>query len=270
MPMSPRLLRPRASGARHPETLDWAARATANGGTIDTASLAAADAFCRAIDAGGIRGKLSYVNLLIGSNLSAALVPLYRSFSFGGTTYGNATATNNNFTSDNYTLSGGLNVASAQRNLNLSTALSWATSLFDLHMGAGVSQAGTTGQFSMVAQGAFDTNNRTFIDVNAGAYRGFLGGGNVNASVSGINGRFITSRLSQTSLRSYRDGSGGTLNTGSVSDVDRSALDTLVGSTNVSNGHSILYFHLGSGLTDGEVSILDAALASFLTIIGRS
>jgi hypothetical protein len=271
MGMNPRLLRPQASGARHPEALDWAARATANGGTVDTTSLAAADAFCRAIDAGGIRDKLSFVNLLIGGNLNAALVPLYRSFSRGGTTYGDATATNNNFTGDNYTLSGGLNVATTGRNLVFGTALSWATSVFDLHIGVGFSNTAASGNFNILLHGAFDSNNRTFVDMNSGNYRGNLGGSSVaNAGIaSQIGGRFVTSRVSQTSIRSYHNNAAGTENTTSISDVDRSSLNTQLGGT-AGSGFSFWYCHMGTGLTASNVSILDAAFVSYLTIMGRS
>jgi hypothetical protein len=94
MAMSPRLLRPRATV--HPEAAAWAARVVANGGTVGT-SLAAVSKFCAAIASAGIRDRFLRLNLFCGSNLNAALVPLYRGPSLGGTQYGNTTDTNNAF-----------------------------------------------------------------------------------------------------------------------------------------------------------------------------
>jgi hypothetical protein len=92
--MSPRLLRPRST--LHPEAAAWAARVVANGGTVGT-SLAAVSKFCAAIASAGIRDRFYRLNLFCGSNLNAALVPLYRGPSLGGTQYGNTTDTNNAF-----------------------------------------------------------------------------------------------------------------------------------------------------------------------------
>lgn len=96
MAMNPRLLRPLASGAAlHPEVQDWIARVTTAGGTASTSTLRAMSQFCAAIDAAGLRSLLARVNLFCGGSLTAALVPLYTSTSFGGAVTGNATDTNN-------------------------------------------------------------------------------------------------------------------------------------------------------------------------------
>ena len=91
MSMSPRLLRPRQTS--HPEAAAWAARVVANGGTVG-ASLAAVSKFCASIDSAGIRDRFFRMGIFCGSNLNAALVPLYRGPSLGGTQYGGATDTN--------------------------------------------------------------------------------------------------------------------------------------------------------------------------------
>jgi hypothetical protein len=77
MAMSPTLLRPRATV--HPEAAAWAARVVANGGTVGN-SLAAVSKFCAAIASAGIRDRFYRLNLFCGSNLNAALVPLYRNY----------------------------------------------------------------------------------------------------------------------------------------------------------------------------------------------
>jgi hypothetical protein len=92
MAMSPRLLRPRST--LHPEAAGWAARVVANGGSVSGTTLSAVSKFCAAIASAGIRDRFYRLNLFCGSNLNAALVPLYRGPSLGGTQYGNTTDTN--------------------------------------------------------------------------------------------------------------------------------------------------------------------------------
>ena len=106
MPMSPRLLRPIASGV-HPEAKVWQNAVIANSGTVSAGSVKAVSDFCKSIDAAGIRSKIWRLNLLCGGNLNAALVPLYRGPVSGGTTYGNTTDTNNGpFVSGDYAETG--------------------------------------------------------------------------------------------------------------------------------------------------------------------
>ena len=105
MAMSPRLLRPRAGGV-HPEAADWRSRVITNGGTVSASTLKAVDTFCKAISSAGLRDRFYRLNLFAGSNLSAALVPLYRGQSLGGTQFGNTTDTNNNFVSGDYSEGG--------------------------------------------------------------------------------------------------------------------------------------------------------------------
>jgi len=110
MPMSPRTLRPRVAGAAvHQEAADWKNRVIANGGASpSTATVKAVSDFCKSIDSNGLRSLLWRVNLMVGSDLSSALVPLYRSTSFTGTVQGNTTDTNSNFVSGDYSETSGL------------------------------------------------------------------------------------------------------------------------------------------------------------------
>jgi hypothetical protein len=103
--MSPRLLRPRSTGF-HPEAQAWRNAVIANGGTVSGSTLTAVSNFCRSIDAAGIRDRFYRLNLFAGTGLSAALVPLYRGQSLGGTQFGNATDTNSNFVSGDYVETG--------------------------------------------------------------------------------------------------------------------------------------------------------------------
>lgn len=99
----------------HREAIDWHNRVITNGGRVSKSTLKAVSDFCNRIDAGGIRGKFSRLNLICGDDLIAARVPLYRGLSFTGTQYGNTIDTNVNFVSGDYTErgnSGGLNAGS--------------------------------------------------------------------------------------------------------------------------------------------------------------
>jgi hypothetical protein len=79
--------------------------------------------FCAAIASAGIRDRFFRLNLLCGTGLNAALVPLYRGPSLGGTQYGNTTDTNVGglFVSANYNetgASGGLAGNGSNKYLN--------------------------------------------------------------------------------------------------------------------------------------------------------
>lgn len=106
MAMNPKLLRPRASGV-HLEAAAWKTAVVANGGTVSGSTLSAVDKFCKSIDSAGIRDRFYRLNLLCGTGLNAALVPLYRGPSRTGTQYGNTTDTNNGpFVSGDYAETG--------------------------------------------------------------------------------------------------------------------------------------------------------------------
>jgi hypothetical protein len=56
---------------------NWIDRVYANGGTVSSATASAVNTFCDAIDAASLRAAMYRTNLFCGSNLNAALVPLY-------------------------------------------------------------------------------------------------------------------------------------------------------------------------------------------------
>ncbi len=61
------------------EVKRWIDAAYTNGGTVSTSTADAVNVFANTIDSIGIRSKIYRLNLMCGNNLSAALVPLYRS-----------------------------------------------------------------------------------------------------------------------------------------------------------------------------------------------
>ena len=125
MPMSPRLLRPRASGV-HPEAASWRTRVVANGGSVSAATMQAVDRFCRSIDGAGIRDRFYRLNLFCGGNLNAVLVPLYRGPSRTGAQFGNTTDTNNGpFVSGDYSESSGLKGNGSSKYLETGVAMTF-------------------------------------------------------------------------------------------------------------------------------------------------
>lgn len=128
MPMSPRLLRPIASGVNR-DALDWRDRVVANSGSVSASTFQAVSKFCNDIDRAGIRDRFYRLNLFCGTGLNACLVPLYRGPSRTGTQYGNTTDTNNGpFVSADYNetgSNGGLNPnnTSSAKSLNTGFAI---------------------------------------------------------------------------------------------------------------------------------------------------
>ena len=84
-------LAPQVSNA---DAQDWINRVYANGGSVSSATAASVNQLCDSLDAASLRDRFYRLNLFCGSNLNAALVPLYRGPSLGGTQYGNTTDTN--------------------------------------------------------------------------------------------------------------------------------------------------------------------------------
>jgi len=109
-------LAPQVSNA---DAQDWVNRVYANGGTVSTSTANAVNSFCDAIDAASIRDRFYRLNLFAGTGLNAALVPVYRGTSLGGTQYGNATDTNvGPFVSGDYSESSGLKGNGSSKGLN--------------------------------------------------------------------------------------------------------------------------------------------------------
>jgi len=108
MPMSPRLLRPIASGL-HPEVQQWRNAVISGGGSASGSTLKAMSDFCRSIDAAGLRDRFYRLNLFCGNSdgsLAAVRRPLYRGPSSGGTQFGNVLDQNVNFVSGDYAETG--------------------------------------------------------------------------------------------------------------------------------------------------------------------
>ena len=173
--MSPRLLRPRASGGTHPEALDWATRVTTNGGTFTSNTLAAVSTFCASIERAGIRDRFYRLNLFCGDQLAAALVPLYRAESRTASARGNTTDTNNNFVSGDFNNTGsssGLTGNGTSKYLGTGINANSVTAS-NAHMGAGIAGVATGTAALRVVMGAFNNASNALLiyglDITAGS-----------------------------------------------------------------------------------------------------
>jgi hypothetical protein len=90
----------------HPDTVSWIARVAANGGSVSRSTVLAVNSFCNDIDLYGLRRRFYRLNLLCGSSLQSALVPLFVSESANATNRGFATDTNVSFVSADYAETG--------------------------------------------------------------------------------------------------------------------------------------------------------------------
>ena len=61
------------------DALNWESSVYEYGGSVSVKTLNAVSTFCNSIDAAGIRDRFYRLNLFCGSNLTAALIPVYRS-----------------------------------------------------------------------------------------------------------------------------------------------------------------------------------------------
>jgi hypothetical protein len=291
-PMSPRLLRPRASGtAVHPEALDWATRVTANGGTVSSNTLAAVSTFCTSINAeSGLRAAILRLNLFCGNSdasLNAVRTPLYLSGSFGGTTIGNTTDTNFNFVSGDYQETGsggGLKGNGSSKYLNTglngSTAISSGNNCHLSYSGTSLETSGdriAAGTFSVVTNGAF------IADIYAAYTNGRpvrIGGPNVGqfpvvTSPGTTEAHYIGTRTSATLLSLYRSGSLFGTNTSSQSTTIANVPITVFALNNAGDSQAytagrLRMYSIGNGLTAAQALAFSNAVIAFNTALGRA
>ena len=289
MSMSPRLLRPRQT--LHPEAASWASRVVANGGTVSGTTLSAVDKFCKAIASAGIRDRFYRLGIFAGSNLNAALVPLYRGPSLGGTQYGGTTDTNVGglFVSGNYNETTGLSTTAGggqYLNTGLSPNDMALADVQAMHLAAshgpiasgdldprpigahGPSdrfsfvlsiRASTTGQLG-VAMGRFNQLNSASIPSGAQPSASWIG-----------------SRTSATSLVIYKNGTADATLATSVTGIAAHAFPFFFGRINNAGsplGDSVVlphrHYSIGGALTGAQAASYESALSAFRTALGRT
>lgn len=285
MAMSPRLLRPIASGV-HPEAKVWQNAVIANSGSVSASTVKAVSDFCKSIDAAGIRSKIWRLNLLCGSDLNAALVPLYRGPSRTGTQYGNTTDTNNGpFVSGDYAetgASGGLKGNGSSKHLDTGFIQS-TIALSDIHLSASVRDLETSfagentllGIFNSVQtdfitlRQAVTTGNREFLAATFGAAAVSVAGASSESHVMGV-------RSSITFAALYQSGTQSATQTASVGSVATSSRPYFVfarnnqGTANSRTAARMRMYSIGQAIDATGAAAFATAVAAFNTALSRT
>jgi hypothetical protein len=291
MPMSPRLLRPRASGtAVHPEAVDWATRVTANGGTVSSNTLAAVSTFCASIALeSGLRSAILRLNLFAGNSdasLNAVRTPLYLSGSLGGATIGNTTDTNFNFVAGDYAETGsggGLKGDGTSKYLNTGFNYSSIPSANSTHLSfSGTSLETTSGD--RMALGSFefpgDLNRLCILDIQTGtSLRGYRSStvGQAQFNNSGITAEphMIGTRTSVTLNRVYRSGSQAAESTTTAGPTTFARPFAVFagnnnGTVSAFTAGRLRMYSIGNGLTAAQALAFSNAVIAFNTALGRA
>lgn len=266
----------------HHEAIDWASRVVSNGGTASMRTIREVSRFCRDIDAAGIRSKITRLNLFVGSGLSAALVPLYRSSSFGGSVVGNTTDTNVNFVAGDWNETGassGFLGNGSTKYLNPGVPGNTFTGA-DHHHGYGLraTQSGSAAYKNL--GGMFNGSNLAY-DVSARRNDSLL-----TARFGGLTSTFNAGEAVQSSSLAvgnivasypsvYRNGSAVGTNATASSNYTATTAWFIFALNN--NGTPINHtdarlnwYSIGSGLSSSQVTAFNDALNRFNTAMGRT
>lgn len=296
MSMSPRLMRPRQT--LHPEAASWASRVVANGGTVSGTTLSAVDKFCKAIASAGIRDRFYRLNLFCGTGLNAALVPLYRGPSLGGTQYGNATDTNlgsPSFLPTDYSESNGLQAmtaaqaagaTAATKHLNCGAVFAGLASHADSHLAADIKlhTGATYAQMPIIqvfadsvpAESYFSqhrlslTSARTLEHISGGTAQI-----NRTSLAEGVRHFVLSSRTDISTHAAYLNG-GSAIAGGSIASRSVNTAAELAPFANWNNGSSPSYRHImsaysfGRGFSPAEAAAYSDAMAAFKVAMGRT
>jgi hypothetical protein len=276
-------LRPQAANA---DAQDWIDRVYANGGTVSTSTANAVNSFCDAIDAAGIRDRFYRLNLFAGTGLNAALVPVYRGTSLGGTLYGNTTDTNNGpFVSGDYSEATGLYPGATNTSKYLNTGFPANTiSAGSAHLGLGILAANTlTGYRTGIgtynnAANAFEVGLRSANSTQLTAYFSRFGtatdtfGDNIGVTGSSLAGGNIVAAWPTM----YRGGVA--TGTDATTSQDYPSAHNFYVFANNNSGTSVInysnprlgWYSVGETMTSAQAEDFNDALVALYSSLGRS
>ena len=282
----PVVLRRRASN--NADAQDWINRVYANGGTVSSSTAAAVSTFCDAIDAASIRDRFYRLNLFCGgtsqslAGLNACLVPLYRGPSLGGTQYGNATDTNNAFTTTDYSETSGLGPqATSSTTKYLDTGFAGTSFGATRHVGVFIPAAGYTASNShsyLGSSGAGAVNHIGILLQDNGICAIDSAGGSYNASGATYlltAGHYVgnTPSGSFTLRRTWRNGvaigSGGDATATATSSTMYVFAENRNGTVARRTANGMYGYHFGLDITSAQAEALRSAFNTFATAIGR-
>jgi hypothetical protein len=261
----------------------WINRVYANGGTVSTATANAVNTFCNDIESAGLRDRFYRLNLFAGTGLSAALVPLFRGPSLGGTQFGGATDTNTNFVSGDYVetgATGGLLGNGTSKHLNTGFRTQDFASVSDVHLG--IWWRGGTVTDTRRHIGCFGASGDNFhIDTRLA-----VGGGNLavlgqsTQITTGVLDQseqsIIASRTSTTNAVFYKNGTSAGTSTASVTGVTGTSqvIGVFTGLFSGTTGgawspHRLNGYSIGAGLSGAQASAFHTAWSAFQTALTR-
>jgi hypothetical protein len=221
------------------------------------------------------------MGIFAGDNLNAALVPLYRSTSLGGTQYGNATDTNvGPFVSGDYSEATGLSGGSASSNKYLNTGLSpddigALTQHFSYYH---IEDSPLTNQRPI---GVFSAGNNLFLSRFSGSpvvLNSVIGGTIQVAASTGLAGLNLIDRSSDTSLKLYIQGAQISTSTVSVAGSALPTIDYFVFNNNANGAptagqywpSALRAYSFGLSIGDSGASSYSTAMTALQTALGRN
>lgn len=286
MPMSPRLLRPRATGV-HPEAAAWRSAVVGAGGAAPSAAtMKAVSDFCAAIDKANLRDRFYRLNLMCGPASDSALVavrtPLYRGQSRTGTQLGNTIDTNvgNLFVPADYKetgTGGGLVGNGSTKYLNTGLAHN-VLPQNDSHAAVyEITRASATFRTSLGARASSTTGYLNMGTWNSTANYGFNcfeSGGRIDLANSG-GGFYVGSINGATDSALYRNGgskSGNTITTTRTPGSQNLFVFALNdgGSPTGYTDARLAGYSVGLKMSDSEVAAYNSAMQAFQTALGRN
>ena len=271
----------------HDEALDWRRRVIVNGGGVSDQTLRAVSRFCYQIDGvPGLRSRFYRLSLFCGTGITAALVPLYRSTSLGGAVLGNATDTNSNFVTADYTetgSSGGL--AGNGSTKYLDTGLNTSTLPYGTAHASGYVVTVPTGTYQTIL-GSVNNGAKEFaLYSNQGsAATAFYFSEENSASgyvVSAVNnpaGHLAGVSYSASDRRAFFKGSqtGGAGGTNTITLGSYPSLSALVfarnefGSASTFSNARLASYSFGASITASQMTAFYNAMQTFQTVMGRN
>jgi hypothetical protein len=291
--MSPRLLRPRASGV-HPEAASWRTRVVANGGSVSSTTMRAVDAFCRSIDAtSGLRACFYRLNLFCGNSdgsLNAVRTPLYRGPALGGATFGGSADTVNNFIESDYSESSGLKGNPSGSGKWLATGLKPADTGGGLHMAFSLQSDAAVNEYQIGCDNFNDSGwtacSMEFVNAAqaVGGATGLRGRGTTSSNSGAVGSSILTSssvlRFLVSSPRTL--GSGQSIyENGSLSETRSPTYAThpdfpitvfalnRKGTTVARSSARLSSYSIGLDMTAPQAASYNTALVAFLQALGR-
>jgi hypothetical protein len=259
----------------------WINNVYANGGTVSTATANAVNTFCTSIESAGIRDRFYRLNLFAGTGLSAALVPLFRGPSLGGTQFGNTTDTNVNFVAGDYVetgASGGLVGNGSSKYLQ--TGLQSSAWITGGNVRSHLSVYKRTSTNSGILLSARSTALGNSWEFGAGG--NVLGGATGSVAVPGTHDSLLgVTRTNDTDLVSFRRTTLSAANTASASVSGTSipfavfarndqSTNTNAYTTNLFSNQTLAGYSIGAGLNSSDISAYDAAMQAFQTALTRN